>query len=248
MNKKTISDFKIKKSVSGKLSVFYKDKQFFVISEKVLFKIILETSPAWFLNSLSSLVNKSGNKESLKIDNAVLKFATVYAFEKLVFYKKNVKSINDVSVSDSAKKLLDDRLVVGYFKEAIKTMNNTDVKNVSTFIKAQIEGLKFVNNGQGTFPKPNQLATDGALTRLLEYTSSTKKDEKEIKPDRYWFFDEKTDGDLTLSENLKYQEAIKKIKEKTAALNVALYAKKCYSKRRSGSYSLIEEYIKDISV
>lgn len=244
MNSKNLSDFKIKKSKLGKLSVFYKDKQLLVISEKVLFSAILEASPSWFLKSLSSLV---GTPE-VKIDSGLVKFASVYAFEKLKFYKKNVETINDVSVLASAKKSLVDTKTKKSFIEAMRIMNDNGEKDISTFIKAQIDGLKFVNNGLGTFPSPSQLASEHALTRLLQFNSSTTKGEKELKPERYWHFDEKTDGDIALQNNPKYQEAIVKIKNGTAKLNAALYAKKCYSRRRNGNtYSLIEEYINQIS-
>lgn len=245
MNAKNVSDFKIKKSASGKLSVFYKEKQMLVISEKVLFTAILDSAPSWFLKSLTSLSSVSPVKQ---VDNSLIKFSSVYAFEKFKYFKKNVTTINDVSVLSSAKKMLADKKTVQHFNEAIQIMNQHGEKDVSAFIKAQIAGLKFVNGGLGTFPSPAQLSSEGALTRLLEYTSSTTNGEKEDKPERYWSYDEKTDGDISLKQNPKYQEAIEKIKNKTAKLNAALYAKKCYSRRRAGStYSLIEEYITQIS-
>ncbi len=182
------------------------------------------------------------------IDSGLIKFASVYAFEKLKYYKKNVETINDVSVMASVKKMLADKKTVSQFTEAIRIMGEAGTKDISVFIKAQINGLKFVNNGLGTFPNPNQLASENALTRLLQFTSSTTNDEKEVKPERYWHFDEKTDGDISLQNNPKYLEAIKKIKDGTAKLNAALYAKKCYSRRRAGNtYSLIEDYINQVS-
>lgn len=242
---KTVSDFKIRKSKAGKLSVFYKEKQFIVISEKVLFQIILQTSPTWFLKSLTDLADRP----DVKIDSGLIKFASVYAFEKLKYYKKDVSSISDVSVLDSAKKMLKDKKTVSSFNEAIRLMREAGAKDISDFIKAQIAGLGFVNGGRGTFPNPSQLSTDNALTRLLQFNSSTKKDEKEIKPEKYWYYDDRLDGDVSLKNNTKYQEALKKIKDKTAPLNAVLYAKKCYSKRRNGqSYFLIEDYLLEISV
>lgn len=244
---KTVSDFKIKKSKSGKLSVFYKGKQLLVFSERVLFQVILDTAPTYFLKSLAEI---SGiKKENAAYSSNIVRFATIYSFEKLKYFKGNVDSLNDSQVSESTKKLLGDRKNIKHFQDALDIMKNAGTTDISLFIKAQINGLKFVNDGKGTFPKPNQLATDNALTRLLEFNSVTGSDgDKQEKPEKYWYFDEKIDGEVALSNNAKYQEAIEKIKNKTASINAALYAKKCYSRRREGkSYFLIEDYLREIS-
>lgn len=246
MTSKNLSDFKFKKSKTGKLSVFYKNKQLLVFSEKVLFQAILDSAPSYFLKSLVESSNlKPKNSE---VDQKIKKFASVYVFEKLKYFKKTVDNLNNKEVIDTTEKLLSDKKNIKYFEEAIEIMNQAGVTNISQFIKAQIDGLKFVNDGQGVFPKPSQLASENALTRLFEFNSSIKKDEKNEKPARYWYFDEKIDGDISLNNNTKYQEAIKKIKNGTADLNATLYAKKCYSRRRDGkTYFLIEDHLAKIS-
>lgn len=103
-----------------------------------------------------------------------------------------------------------------------------------TFVEAQIEGLKFVN-GSGIFPKPNQMCTPNAETRLLEYM---KDGSIEDKPILTW------EIDTPLEKNQRYQQIKLKIKDNTASLKEAKYALECEIKRTGQSSIGTRAYVK----
>ena len=55
-----------------------------------------------------------------------------------------------------------------HFVEAAKLCVNHEV-SFDDFIHSQIDGLKFINGGKGLFPRPCNLSTERAETRLLDY-------------------------------------------------------------------------------
>lgn len=103
-----------------------------------------------------------------------------------------------------------------------------------TFIEAQVEGLKFVG-GKGIFPKPNQLCTPNAETRLLDYL---KDGSIEDKPILTW------ELDTPLEKNQRYQQIKLKIKDNTASLKEAKYALECEIKRTGQSSIGTRAYVK----
>jgi hypothetical protein len=243
--KSTITNFELRTRKNGQLAVYYRKTLFLVISEKVLLKMILDIAPSGFLKSLVEL---SGVSEK-KVDNNLILFSKIYTYEYLKFYRtKSVRGINDVSVMKQAEKFLKDRKIARNFSDTLSLMKENGIEDLHDFIQSQVAGLKFIDNG-GVFPKPSQLCSANAIPRYLEYISKNSvKNEKSDKPKNYWYFKENVDGQIGLNNNTKYQEALKKIKNRTASLECAIYAQRCYAARRDGdSLGLIEEYISTIS-
>lgn len=107
---------------------------------------------------------------------------------------------------------------------AVDIINRHGVKN-KVFLNAQIEGLKFANDGKGIFPKINQLSTTNAELRLVDYL---KKDvEAQIRT-------ELTESEkLTpLQENKLYVERYEKVRQGSATYLEGLYVRNCILARR----------------
>lgn len=124
------------------------------------------------------------------------------------------------------------------FVRAAETVKRHKTTNVH-FINAQVAGLKFVDGGKGTFPKPHQLVTAEAETRLVEYDRkdvNEKGDEVEVVLN----WKEKTEP---LTGNSKYQTLRRKIQGAEATMYEAIYVKKCQLARRGEVESLVEDYI-----
>lgn len=247
LNKKVLSDISIKRSSSGKIDIKYKGKSFIAMSDKVLFEFILDVAPMSFINDLKGFVQS----EKSEIPKGVHTLITAYSFKFLEYSGKKPSSVSDMKVKEYADRLIADKKTLNEFKKAILIMREYQIKDCFKFIDMQKEGLKFVNDGKGVFPKPNQLSTTNAISRILEFdaTNLDKSENKKIdKPKQYWFFKEDIDGELGLNTNEKYNEALELIKEKRASMDCALYAKKCFASRRDGkTYKPIEDYIKTIS-
>lgn len=122
-----------------------------------------------------------------------------------------------------------------YFKEADKLAYELEV-NSKQYIKAQVAGLGFVNNGRGQFPKPSQLVGQNAIDRVLDYIRQVEVSEDEIELSNI-------DTWKPLEENTKYQAVLKKINNQKATLSEAYYAKKV-QKHWNGKASMdVEVYI-----
>lgn len=249
ITKKLITeDLKLSRS-QGKVHLKYKGKQLAVISEANLFQLIIDASPMSFLKDLAKIAGVEPVAE--QNSKAVIKLVNVYAFERLASLGKKPISLSDTKVIELTNKYLEDKKIVADFKKALLVMRDAQIRDCNAFIHAQVEGLKFVNDGKGTFPTPKQLTTANALNRVFDYTASNTPSEsgnKTDKPKHYWFFNKETDGSLTLKTNSKYREVITKIEAETATLEECIYAQKFYAHRRSGqSYAVIDNYISKIS-
>lgn len=251
ITKKLLTDDLAFSRSSGKVHLKYKGKQLAVIAENVLFQLLLDSAPTSFLKDLAKVAGVE--QQAPQHSEAVIKFATVYSFERLRGSGKSPTGLSDESVLALARKYLADKKIVADFKKALLIMRDAQMKDISQFIQAQVEGLKFVNEGKGTFPTPNQLTTANALNRAFNFTADAMvkivdDTNKKEKPANYWFFNHHTDGQLTLKKNEKYLEVIDKIDNGTATLTECVYAQKCFSARRDGkSYAKIDDYIKKIS-
>lgn len=109
----------------------------------------------------------------------------------------------------------------------------------SIFIQAQVAGLKFVNGGKGTFPKPPQLVTAEAETRLAEYSRKDLNESGE-ELEIVLSHKEKTEP---LSSNSKYQTLRRKVQNVEATMYETLYVKKCQLARRGEVEEMVEDYI-----
>ena len=112
--------------------------------------------------------------------------------------------------------------------------NGTTIK---IFLNAQIEGLKFAQDGNGIFPKENHLSSSGAENRLLDYIQS--KDLENI---------ELTDEEKTkpLQQNELYKKRFTKVQKKTASLFEALYVQECQYARTEAAQNFVINYIKKL--
>lgn len=224
--------------LSKKLNI-QEEKKFFVVvhNGSPIFKITKDIeSVVNFLGGLSSSelevsVKKKTKKKTTKktVDEKKLKKAIQlekkYRALKKDFYK--TKMMKGISPSSSS---------FVHFLKAVDIMERTDVK-IKVFMKAQIEGLKFVGGGQGTFPKVNQLSTDGAEQRVLEYLRTKNMESVELTDE-----ERKTD----LLKNKKYKRLHNRVKNGDASLIEALYVRECQLARRGETQGLVEDYIKQL--
>ena len=133
-----------------------------------------------------------------------------------------------------------------YFKKAVETIEKFDISN-SKFLMSQIEGLKFLHNGKGAFPKPSHLAGDGAEDRLLEYLESNDLiytadlEHTGLDTGKINFSDR--DRKTPLSKNTLYVKLLKKLRANEATLDEAIYLKRCRLARKGDIGSEIKDYI-----
>lgn len=202
---------------NGKIYLHYNDDLLGVLSEKVL----------------RSFLSKDEKKEEKKVEKNIRKVTTTkqvdsfikyYLMQKDKFYGKKLPK-NITSNSKDYK----------YFKQAIEVAKDLDMP-LKRYIKAQIQGLSFVNSGRGQFPRPVQLVGDNALQRALDFLRETEVDEDEIVLSN-------VDTWKPLSENDKYQLVKKKIANQTASLSEAYYAKKVEEHWNDKAYMETEVYI-----
>lgn len=88
------------------------------------------------------------------------------------------------------------------------------------FIEAQVKGLAFVEKGKGVFPKVNQLSTDGAENRILDFLRDNN-----ISQDSNYL------RDTPLNENDDYIDAWFDFQDKKATLKQMRYIKKAQKAR-----------------
>lgn len=225
--------------LSKKLNI-QEEKKFFVVvhNGSPIFKITKDIeSVVGFLGGLSSSkveieVKKKTKKKKTttsNIEEAKLKKAIQlekkYKDLKKKFYKAKVMKGIPPSHSDFQ-----------HFLKAVEIMERNEIK-IKVFMKAQIEGLKFVGGGTGTFPKVNQLSTDGAEQRVLEYLRKQNLETVELTEQ------EKT---TDLLQNRKYKMLHRKIKNGDANLMEALYVRECQLARRGETQKMVEEYIQQL--
>jgi hypothetical protein len=105
------------------------------------------------------------------------------------------------------------------YKAFVKALDIIDTHQVAYdhFIKAQIKGLAFAN----VFPKPGQLCTEDAETRLLQ-SIATPKSKKEIRQIRL----APDDYNLPLSKNNKFNGVYHRIQnDDTVSIEELLYCR-----------------------
>ena len=155
-----------------------------------------------------------------------LQFLKFYNKQRKLFYRNN--KMKDYTATDKNFKH-----IIG----AVEIMNNHDAK-FKLFMKAQIEGLKFVGEGKGIFPKINQLDTIQAEERLLKYIDES--------PNRFNFIVEDWEKDLSLTQNEKFKEAHDMVLAEVADLETARYVRKLMMLRLKKVDPEIITYIKKL--
>jgi len=223
--------------LSQKLNI-QEEKKFFVIVHEgsPIFKVTKDVQAiASFLGGLSSskyevVVKKKVTKKKQKKEvgserlTKAIQLEKKYTLLKKKFYKRKV--MNSTSPSSASFQ---------HFLKAVDMIQEHEVK-ISQFLKAQIEGLKFVDGGLGVFPKVNQLSTASAEQRLLDYLRQ-KHIEVELTD---------IERQTELQQNKKYVSFYEKIKKNTASLFEASYVRACQLARRGETQGLVEEYIKQL--
>lgn len=114
---------------------------------------------------------------------------------------------------------------------------NSNGTTIKKFLKAQIEGLKFINEGNGAFPKPNHLSTSGAETRLLDYIRIKELENVELTDE---------EKRKPLQQNKLYKKRYDKVKSKTATLLEALYVQECQYVRKDAAQTFVIDYIESL--
>lgn len=156
------------------------------ITVSVFGQTLLKLSKPRLLKLLSTYLTKedlqnihkmsSGGDEIDSEDIKIKTLIKVYFASKRAFFGNR-----KIQVADYAKSTKEYK----QFAKALEIVSNAGV-NYETFMKSQVRGLDFVNNGAGAFPKPSQLCTPEAETRLLTFLGSGKQTASiKLTPDDY---------------------------------------------------------------
>jgi len=166
--------------------------------------------------------------EGMDLKIAASQLAKAYAKEKKAYYR-----------SRAVKEILPGEKDFKHFIKAAELIQTHGV-TYRKFLKAQVEGLGFANDGKGIFPKPNQLHTEQAETRLLEYlrTGVTNTNDDVVRVN-ISMEDKKT----PLSKNTLYQGRLHKVRDGVAKLKEAVYVRELQLLRRKKVSPEVEEYI-----
>jgi hypothetical protein len=190
-----------------------------------------------FNNELLAVVKKTTLQKFLEGDTLVPKkrpqpttkktlesFIKYYLQMKDKFYNKKLPK----NITEKSKDYK-------FFKDGLKLARELEM-NPKQYIKAQIRGLSFVDNGRGQFPKPSQLVGDNAMNRALDYLRETSVNEDEIELASWETY-------RALEDNTKYQTILKRIEKQTATLSEAYYVKKLQEHWNSKASMEVEVYI-----
>lgn len=222
-------DFRLVKTKTG-YSVKYKNEMLVRVSAKVIGELIRDYATQEFLMDLTSLVTIE--KIDDKVTTKARQLEKLYTTRRRKYYKnKNLKRIAEKSPD---------------FKHIIKAIKIIEVNKVTykQFLDSQIEGLAFVNNGQGVFPKPSQLSNTGAEERLLIGMKDfvDNNDAQAIKRQKLTVSDKET----PLMENPNFVSAYDKIRSQTASLKEAYFVNDCMLHRNGKVTQLIKGYISQL--
>jgi hypothetical protein len=158
------------------------------------------------------------------------KLMKIYAEAKQHFYHNKKIKVEYSSNSNEFK----------YLERAIELIERHGI-GYAAFVEAQVQGLAYVAKGKGVFPKPNQLCTEQAEDRLLNYLrdNDPKKMQSEILT--------KDDYNIPLNENEKFVNYSKRIMEGTATLREAKFVQKLLGIRKRKTNKKVEAYIESLT-
>ena len=153
-------EIKVKKIKAG-YSFKYKDKTLIQLNISTLTNLVCDLLPrknvAIIAKKLIELKGtKKGEIKKSKSEIVALQMINSYIKRKRKHYRNN--GIKAVTAADKDYK---------HFLSAAKICVSLNV-DVKTFIEAQIDGLSFLNDGNGIFPNPNHLSTPSAQDRVLQ--------------------------------------------------------------------------------
>ena len=188
MNLEVITELKFKDGKTDEKIITFRGKKLGSISINGLALFLshfIDQDVLTKARSFSTDVNESLDSSDIKIKNLI----NCYFNEKQKFYEnKNI----------SIKKIPKNSKDYSFFKTAQSMLDEHNV-SPEDFLKSQLRVFKLLNNGIGVFPKPNQLVTPEAESRLLQYLKETK-DQRELD-----ISFSKWELDTPLNENPKFK-------------------------------------------
>ena len=195
-----------------------------------------------FTKLLSALIDVDGVKKKRrtvrkKIDRKTeiraVQFSKKYCLMGKKFYKQKILKEIDSEHKD--------------FKHFVLALPIIDAHKVTyeKYIKAQIEGLSFLNDKAGSFPRPCHLSTHSAELRLLDYIKQNGKgDEPPVKVHISQY-----ERELPISQNMTYFGYMDRIKEGIATLEEAVYVREIQRIRNNKitpTSKIVDRYIKKL--
>ena len=128
-----------------------------------------------------------------------------------------------------------------HFRKAVSNiLLPHNIKNLSRFIKCQIDGLGFVDGGRGKFPMPNQIHGPGAENRYLEFYNKQSKHSKQADLLDSKVRLTKEEEETPLSDNTRYQHRTILVKDGYSSDIETIYVAKLQVIRRGK----IEKWVK----
>lgn len=168
--------------------------------------------------------SKKKKKANVCLKDAKM-FANAYQNEKAIFFHN--PALKKVSPLEGKN--------IDHFRKALELCRLHGVQP-KKFIKAQVEGMKWMKDGKGQFPFPTQLSNHSAEIRLLEYISSDGKPAVVVSIS-------KEDRQLPLGDNGKYLITVSKIRNNQANLAETLYVQELQKIRRGKVAKFVMEYL-----
>ena len=223
------SDFTLIKNKRGYV-VRYGGDPLMQIYSKSFVQVFKDYASQKFINDMVPL-STNERKDDVSKDVAS-KLEKYYTIRKRDYYgNKKIKRIEHTSTD------------YAHFLKASQIVRNHEV-SVKDFLDAQMAGLSFVNDGEGTFPKPAQLSSSGSEDRLVVYisdkTSDKKpKEEKRLELTRY-------DRENELKSNPKFMDRYEKVKNNKATLQDAYFVHDCMIVRKDYATPMVNKYIEKL--
>lgn len=227
------------KSSKDHLSVLYGGVVLAKVNKKVLVSLLADLDlDSNFLEKKpkkKSKPKKVVKKQPPKDEDIIMKakqLAKAYAGEKKTFYRS--KAVKEISSKEKA---------FDYFIDAARIVEEHGV-TYKKFLKAQIHGLNFVDGGKGMFPRPNQLGTEQAETRLLDYIRDSVADSSGgvVKVNLT-----QKERDTPLGKNMTYIGNVQKIKDGIATLKETVYVRELQQIRRGKVLAWVEKHLERLT-
>jgi len=173
---------------------------------------------------------KGKKKKARPVDEKMVKavqFAKAYVGAKRKFYHK--KTLPDIQKTEPA------------FKHCLKAVEIVDRHGVTykRFLKAQVRGLNFVDNGKGIFPRINQVSTEQAEQRLLEYMRAGSDDEQAVNISP-------KERNTKLNENRRYVVCARKVKDGIASIQETTYVQALQRVRMNKVKDYVKKHLKKL--
>lgn len=221
--------FKLLNKKSG-FVVSYKGDTLITVKPNILKSVLLDNLSKKVLTEIASKITPSANNK--KTNTNAMKLLAVYNNERRIFHHN--KRIKDLSIKDKG---------FAYFIKASELMDIHKV-TAKTFIQAQINGLGFINEGNGIFPKVSQLATLAAEERLLKFIQTETTVNNPTKVNRIEL--NRSDKETELMKNPRFVSRYDKVLEDVGTLQDAYFVHDCMLHRKGRVTKKIENYIEEL--